>query len=129
MTTIKQTPQQRANTEYALHNWWPTVPPDEVIWRLGDWRSGCGTLACFGGHLAKSPHFRAMGVVDGLRGEPMLVEHPTLPTYAVSRHLFGDPELFVARGGSSADALCDGTDHEVVTNRLQWLLANSEVTL
>jgi hypothetical protein len=131
MSKIIQTPQQRANTLEALNVMWPSVPPANVYKALLDWRGGteptfepptCGSVACFGGWCEWWPPFRKQ-----LRLEP---NHGGMG-WREGRALFHDIgtgfEIFDVRGGHPADFEFKGTDHELVTHRLQWLLDNSEV--
>ena len=134
MKKIKQTPQQRANTLEALNVMWPSVPPENVINRLTWWRGSfgdaispqkpptCGTVACFGGWCAWWPSFNAQGVKVSRVGAPFVEDHLDADGF-----LFGDSSLFVSRGFYRSDRRFGGTDHQLVTHRLQWLLENSEV--
>jgi len=132
MSKIIQTPQQRANTLEALNVMWPSVPPENVYGHLGFWRDGgsfekemnCNTTACFGGWCVGWPTFKAQGVsVDG-QGMPHLGNRFGTD---VALPLFGLNDVFMIRGFTSIDDGFKGTDHELVTHRLQWLLDNSEV--
>ena len=132
MTRIIQTPQQRANTIEALNVMWPSVPPENVISNLCVWRDAaslragmhCGSLGCFGGWCAVYPAFAEQGIeVDGF-GMPYIDGYGG--TYA-AEPLFGWAGLFQIRGLCDVDDHFVGTDHELVTHRLQWLLDNSEV--
>lgn len=131
MKKIIQTPQQRANTLEAINVMWPSVPPENVARRLGGWKVGsngeppsCGTIACFGGWCAWWPPFVDQGVSADSWGRPRFGE---TVEYPVARVLFGAQFLFRWRGGCVIDEGFTGTDHELVTHRLQWLLDNSEV--
>lgn len=131
--TIKVTPQQRENALEALNVMWPSVPPENVYPSLLAWRNSpyreaphCGTLACFGGWSEWWPPFRAqlgLNPGEGTSSWPRLAR------------LFGPPGhkhidwLFNATGGHPADRGFEGTDHELVSNRLRRLIANSEVML
>jgi hypothetical protein len=71
----------------------------------------CGTICCFGGWCAWEPASMALGV----RAEPSL-GCPELDfdvNASVSMFLFGDGEMFHARGGPD-----DRTDHEIVMDRI-----------
>ena len=128
-----------ANAELALKIW---TDPDRVKRDhvdLDDWLNGaaqsdpnsCGTLACFGGHLATWPEFNALGVGRGVEGAPIFQEPGTV-TFSFGRRvaysLFGDSSLFAVRldgeEGNLSHAELDGmSDHEVVTYRLQRHIA------
>lgn len=132
MEKIKVTALQRANALEALNVMWPSVPEENVIERLSNWRLNemlvkpptCGTIACFGGWSEWWPPFRKQlglapdfgdaywGAVSGLFGPS---DHPYIDS------------LLFARGGHVADEGFTGNDHALVTNRLKWLIANSEV--
>jgi hypothetical protein len=128
---IRVTQKQRDNLLEALNVMWPSVPEANVSVCLRDWRRGaadgppdCGTVACFGGWTEAWPPFRAQIA-------------PRPPRWDFDWHdlsaLYGPPDLsaiqylFTVRGFHVADADFSGTDHALVTNRLNWLLANSEV--
>lgn len=128
---IVVTAQQRANALEALNVMWPSVPPQNVYpellgWRIDPWkrstRPNCRTLACFGGWCAWWPAFREQGVRARPVGTPYLVDDEFSSGADVSLQLFGVGDLFRSRtegGGLS--------DHEVVTQRLGNLIANSRV--
>jgi len=126
---IKQTAQQRANTEYALNVMWPRVSPDKVTANLADWcwdPEDCGSPACFGGWVVRDPFFLNQDIEDTGAGAPVVVGG--VDRYEAARHLFGDYHLFRVRGAHPCDSEgFEGTDHKLVTHRLQYLLANSEV--
>lgn len=129
MPKIKVTAQQRANALEALNVMWPSVPEENVAHRLVYWRSDgdysvaptCGTLACFGGWTEWWPPFREQLGQDGLA------------TWDTIAGLFGPASsqeinnLFAPRTGHPADTGFEGTDHALVSNRLRWLIKNSEV--
>jgi hypothetical protein len=129
---IYVTQQQRDNALEALNVMWPSVPPRSVD--LGKWRDEdsprlrnkpptCGSIACFGGWCAWWPSFRAQGVRTSSYGAPKMKGSPEWSgADDASSFLFGDRFLFTARRGGE-----DGTDHEIVTNRLKKLIANSKV--
>lgn len=135
MNKIIQTPQQRANTLDALNVMWPSVPPDNVYRNLDAWRNGppgngrdlptCRTVACFGGWCAHWPAFREQGVLPDVDGAPTMSGSPW--ACDAGGTLFGCDRMFVYRGLFPSDNDFRGSDHEIVTRRLQWLLANSEV--
>jgi hypothetical protein len=134
MNKIQVTPQQRANALEALDVMWPSVPPENVQRRLSIWRDDqanteptCNTIACFGGWCAWWPNFRAQGVTTWKDGRPHIdgVED----TDEVARILFGYEDMFAPAGGARSDGgyYPKVADHELVTKRLKWLIANSEV--
>lgn len=137
--------QQRANALEARDVMWPSIPPENVARRLEYWfcdpstpwdvalaevRSppgGCGTTACFGGWCALWPAFRAQGLRNDDAGAPFMVG-PGMAGENPSTMLFGDSLLFVRRGSyARSDHLFSGTDHALVTRRLDALIRNSEV--
>lgn len=129
---IRVTKQQRANAIEARDVMWPSVPPENVMPELGSWRRGgrgkptCGTVACFGGWCAWWPPFREQGIGCNWAGAPT-TQNPHV--MAADEQLFGEREMFSIRGYCPADATASKscTDHELVTHRLNWLIANSEV--
>lgn len=129
---IEVTQQQRDNALDALHNMWPSVPPENVFPDLGDWRDAesdakpsCKTVACFGGWCAWWPAFRRQGVRTFASGAPRPIGGGFSSDVAL--RLFGSAGLFTRRGMFNADRGFRGTDHELVTNRLHWLIENSTV--
>jgi hypothetical protein len=125
MSKIEVTAQQRANAVEALHVMWPSIPSKNVFPRLMDWRDDraefpptCGTVACFGGWSEWYPPFKAqldaMGFSPGNNWDGVC-------------RLFGDMHIPEGRENHPADRDFEGTDHELVTNRLNWLIENSEV--
>lgn len=148
MKLIEVTQQQRDNAVEALTTMWPSVPPENVSERLSSWRNPnrpmearepptCGSAACFGGWCAWWPTFRAQGVRAQRSGFPIGApcningrgDHARSPT-GVSELLFGCHDMFYARDSARADRAFTkkgGSDHELVTHRLQWLIENSEV--
>lgn len=132
MKKIIQTKQQRENTLDALNVMWPSVPPKNVFPELGGWRmnSGketidCGTIACFGGWCACWPNFKRQNVKANPVGAPWMPN--CFCPDDVSERIFGLDLLFAPRATIHLDKGFTGTDHELVTHRLQWLLENSEV--
>lgn len=119
---------QLENAEVALELW-RTVLPEAVSPKLEKWR--CGTQACFGGWLTKQEHFRSQGLRGSdFTGEPYLKSEAwTCPTTA-ARVLFGNYEIFFARGNtnncawSAVERDHSVSDHEVVIHRLQWQIAH-----
>ncbi len=124
---ITQTPTQRANTLYALDVMWARVKDYQVTSGLSFWATPCSTTACFGGHVAMDPYFQAQGVSPALGSGAPIMTDPDMGACSISQHLFGDPSLFGPRGACDADPGPPASDHEVVRQRLQWLLANSGV--
>jgi hypothetical protein len=130
---IFQTEQQRKNTLEALNVMWPSVPPENVYPALGDWREGnskkrrpnCRTIACFGGWCAWWPHFKSQGIGPDEDGAPKTRAGGS--EMEASQLLFGWEHAFRWSGGAEPDRNFRGTDHELVTHRLKWLLANSKV--
>ena len=98
---------------------WSEVPPACVIEGLHDWR--CGTQACFGGHLAHWPEFKAKGVRAGLDGRPTMAFVDCAAD--ISHHLFGDASMFAPLHAHRADNdlayMQHPPEHEVVANRLR----------
>lgn len=131
MNKIKVTAKQRENAHEALRMW-ATVPPENVYPELSYWRMDrsnappeCGTVACFGGWCAWWPEFARQGVKVGAFGWPTITRREG---YGTAGYLFGAEQLFYPRAsGCAADRVFAGTDHELVTHRLNWLIANSEV--
>jgi hypothetical protein len=122
------TQQQRINLLEALNVMWPSVPQENVSYNLAAWRKDkgdhagtartlkipptCGTVACFGGWCAWWPAFREQGVSADSDGVPNVS----------SEELFGAPDLFTPHGNHPADIGFDGSDHELVSNRLRYVL-------
>jgi hypothetical protein len=126
------------NVEIAQF-YWKTIPEKNVFERLAGYLVGehkmdrrerrfavkkahnCGTVACFGGWVPAMPEFAAMGVravEDGMpyfklkNGNELLGGH-------VAGHLFGSNCLFYSRGECKHDGLYRGSDHALVTRRLE----------
>lgn len=132
--------QQLANIDLAARLWGERVTPDKVVERLTVWASPhpnmCGTQACFGGHLATWPEFRAMGVrtrKEAGEEDPVMRHGPDMDgvqwPYEVASVLFGDEQLFEPRGGHPAGPSYDNapdsddgsiSDYELVVNRLAY---------
>ncbi len=73
---------------------WNETPAKKVVPGLRAWR--CGTQACFGGHLATWPEFRAQGVhVVSFSHEPAI---GLQLSDEVSEILFGAHTLFMPSG-------------------------------
>jgi hypothetical protein len=140
MNKIKVTRLQRDNALYALNDFWPSVHPDKVDANLEHWRQEpdeaglltswiddmgrppqCGTMACFGGWVEWCQHFRAQLGLAPDKGEMDFDD--LLDLFGVDL-MTG---MTAARGGCKADAGFEGSDHELVSNRLNWLIENSEV--
>jgi len=135
MSKIRVTQQQRDNLLDALNVMWPSVPPDNVAPNLYTFIEGgyakdidCGTVACFGGWCSAWPAFISQGVEREIDGVPFMGKsYPARKIgLEVASVLFGY-SIFSVRGGCQADDDFIGTDHALVTNRMQWLLENSEV--
>lgn len=139
MAKIQVTAQQRANAVEALEVMWPSVPPKNVIPGLELFRQpvdgrydgspDCGTLACFGGWCVWWPPFREQGLRGSVVGSPYFLDSSDLSAAEI---LFGHPLMFAVRNAHGADYMdgvtpADVSDHQVVTNRLKWLIENSEV--
>ena len=128
---IKVTAQQRANAIEARDVMWPSVPPENVYPELATWsdsgkKANCGTHACFGGWCAQWSRFKAQGVYAGPTGAPRVSWSDWASD--ASEFLFGYDSMFAPRGSfpfSGGGVI--GTDHELVTRRLNWLIENSEV--
>lgn len=128
---IQVTPQQRDNLWIAMWRWLETKP-EEVVPNLYVWQEdleptcapSCSSPACLGGHLAWWPEFRAQGIYADKYGAP---RGPAITQFCVALSMLGDDALFDKRNRHPADKRFTGTDHELVGNRLDWLLANSKV--
>ena len=131
---IKVTAQQRANAIEARDVMWPSVPSENVATWLVSWRTDsthevptCGTVACFGGWCAWWPSFQAQGVqACEHTGAPKLFGKSCSHRDA-SNELFGTEDMLFPRGTHTADIGFSGTDHMLVTTRLNWLIKNSVV--
>lgn len=130
---IIQTKQQRKNTLEALNVMWPSVParnvsPDLVDFRKNDEETppDCKTIACFGGWCAWWPGFVRQGVSVGDGGKPVIIG--SVWASDAAQFLFGCANLFSGRGGVICDDDFHGSNHRLVTRRLQWLLENSRVS-
>ena len=147
MNKIQVTAQQRANALEALNVFWPTIKPEQVFDRLLRWRSDegpegegcdgvdaefdrppvCGTVACFGGWLEWYAPFRAQLGLAPDKGE---VDIDTLHSLFGTTYSRDSDKLnifAVLNDGFAADIGFEGTDHELVSHRLRWLIENSEV--
>jgi hypothetical protein len=133
MGKITVTQQQRDNAIEALEVMWPSVPPENVIEGLNFWRKysgrdvepvSCGTVACFGGWCAAYPKFSAQGIDFDTEGMPWKGRAHGCD---VATYLFGEWRMFARRGVCDVDEGFTGTDHELVTHRLNWLIENIEV--
>ncbi len=127
---------QLANVDKALELW-KEVKPEDVIENLMYWNvpkeNGCGTAACFGGHLVTWKYFRDLGVrkyneivcLDSSESSPTArieVARQIRNTHPgqLAELLFGDERLFDARCMPPSKQ----TDHEVVTERLKMARKN-----
>jgi hypothetical protein len=142
---IEVTKQQRDNLMEAMHVMWPSVPEQNVSSRLGRWRDTtalgfysersdtpptCGTVACFGGWCAWWPSFMAQGIhADGTGAPSTKKRGYYADPGAAARKLFGDGNLFLPRDMHPADKQVpsSASDHELVKERLYWLLHASKV--
>lgn len=122
---IQVTQQQRDNALYARDVMWPAIKPEQVIDELGRWR--CGSQACFGGHYAANPHFMEQGVSPSPMGGAPRLSNGVNSYFEATDKTFGCVELVEPRGDMRCDCSFEGTDHELVTHRLNWLIENSEV--
>lgn len=131
MNKIQVTAQQRANAIEALTVMWPSVPPDNVYPRLRHFgnsdqllpeRPDCGTVACFGGWCAFWPGFVSQGM-EIRYGLPLFDGEGGT---GAGSALFG-ASLFRQRDHLDCDTGFKGTDHALVTRRLNWLIKNSVV--
>ena len=116
-----KTQQQIDNLHLALA-WWQTIPPEKVIPKLLWWASECGTCGCFGGWLMASGLFLDQGLKK--------TEKPSAIPYDCVTVLFGTERigewLFSTRGYHRIDRHHpEATDHEIVTLRLWWEIANA----
>jgi hypothetical protein len=139
MKKLVVTAQQRANALEALNVFWPSIKPAQVAHHLRFWREdedeqdnyldqppGCGTVACFGGWLEWHTPFRSQLGLASDKGE---VEFEELLSLFGTTGNAGGFNIFAERNfGFPADFDFTGTDHELVSNRLRWLIENSEVT-
>ena len=128
---IEVTQQQRDNALYARDVMWPAVPAALVVSELSRWR--CGTQACFGGHVAKTPYFQEQGVIADDDEAPWMDD--CVDFMEVADKLFGHPHTFNSRSYGPEEDF-DGvaklkasnlTDHELVTARLNFIINNSTV--
>lgn len=112
--------EQLENCLLAL-SLWSEVKPRSVS--LDVWK--CGTLACFGGHLATWPEFQAKGVFADSDHAPALTCRSYIMNWDIAKHLFGNDEMFSARGFCGDDLYCPdrASDHTIVVNRLQTQIA------
>lgn len=124
-----QTKEQAKNLQEAK-SFWLTIKPETVSPQLGVWRKQeylCKTIACFGGHLTKSPYFQSIGLCASKLGMPVMYEETPKMIWAfeVSHELFGT-NLFAPRSDHQSDKLDHTiTDHQTVLNRIQWAEDNA----
>lgn len=130
---IHVTKKQRSNLLEALYVMWPSVPPENVYAELGGWRGSgesaetpptCGSVACFGGWCAWWPTFVKQGISVGPGGAPQTLRGGSSDA---CRRLFGVSGLFLGRDGLGIDLGFAGSDHDLVTHRLLWVLKNTKV--
>lgn len=124
-----KTEQQLKNIRDALV-WWQTVPEENVAERLSvfsqwdDPATNCKTVACFGGWCARWPGLIEQGLSLSYDGVPELKGSCFYRGIPLGEYFFGDEAIWRRRGGHLADTGFFGTDHELVTNRLQYALAH-----
>lgn len=143
MHTFKVTPLQRANALHALNDFWPTIKPEQVSGRLNYWRTErdcegepefvdfdapptCGTVACFGGWVEWHAPFRRQMGLNPDKGEADIEAlHGLFGTDSDSHTL----NIFAERNwGFDGDIGFEGSDHELVSHRLRWLIDHSEMS-
>lgn len=126
---IQITHQQYQNVCEARHVMWPSIKPSKV--KLDGWHSDCGTFACFGGFCTTWPAFRHQGLDADSAGCPVIgnVFGKLYRGTHVAVPLFGFRELFESRGDCISDQALDDkvSDYDMVTARLDWLLAHCVV--
>ena len=122
---------------------WLTIPPENVMPRLQDWRGDdnrlappdCNTVACFGGWCAWHPAFQAQGVVVHKSGAPVFYDGVEYDP-RIGYHLFGDLDLFIVRGEHLSEKVSKNedpleyfatSDWQVVMNRINYVLATCVV--
>jgi 8-oxo-dGTP pyrophosphatase MutT (NUDIX family) len=132
------TQQQVRNIEQAIVMW-TALSPDKLspglsCWRQEDdlatsyaWpiRPTSNTKACFGGWCSHWPEFQRQGVSSSRTSGAPVLGHETAP-FKVAEILFGDPYLFLSRGGHPSDLTVQGlSDHGLIMNRLVLLLKST----
>ena len=125
--------RQRTNAEDALHEMWPSVPKSNVTKLLRPSRDltfNMRTVSDFGGWCARWQSFKDQGAALADAGHIVMVRNGqtfTSPQYA-SMVLFGMAGMFMSRNHLWIDHhFINHTDHEVVTERLRWLIRSTEV--
>lgn len=126
-------PRQRANAESALYEMWPSVPKSNVTKLLRPSRDltfNMRTVTDFGGWCARWPRFREQGAALADVGHIVIVRHGQtfVSPQFVSLTLFGMAGMFMSRNHLWIDNhFVNHTDHEIVTERLRWLIRSTEV--
>lgn len=132
MKTITQ--QQMDNLVYA-RDMWAAIPTYKVSDNLRFWNRelACGSVACFGGHVALDKYFQNQNVYPKSgSGAPGITGGGYLDPWEISQHLFGW-DLFEMRARPLGNidiyhgAQENWSDHELVTHRIAYALMNSKV--
>lgn len=133
-----RTAQQTKNLSDWLNIYWPAIPAEKVAQGLNSWSNDygdCGTVCCLGGWVALNPEAQDQGVFARSCGSPgMIVKGMggTLNSWETAQEFFGMEDIFDPRSYNSnhIDVLLsrDAFEHEVVTNRLRWVLDHPEAT-
>jgi hypothetical protein len=114
-SNVKSLTRDQQIQNLILAAWrWSEVEPDDVNLQT----FGCGSVACFGGHLQHWPEFNDMGIIS-YDGSPRLADD--LGNLG-DGYLFGDQTMFNGR-----DRLWDGpeaddeqlSDYDIVVRRLE----------
>ena len=121
---IAQTMMERISDVYVELSWW-RGSGDE-----------CGTCACFGGHVAVEPAFKAQGIVQyHIDGSPTMLSDDgrnssdTSPS-EVSAILFGDPDMFYSRTDAEMGVTYDrASDEDIVFDEAVRHLTDKETVL
>lgn len=98
------------------------VPPELIVPKLQAWTEPlgmtheCGSAACFGGLVARHPHFQKQGVYAAESGAPNT--NDTLFPCDVSELLFGNEQMFRSNMESGLP------DREVIFSRIETQLNN-----
>lgn len=110
-----------ADLKYRIENlkiakeFWKTIPSNQVVEGLTGWGSmgSCGSIACFGGHLAKAGMFGIKYELDSFY--PILGE---TESGGVAEWLFGRNLFLYARQDECFNGSERYSSHEVVTHRI-----------
>lgn len=137
--------QHIANTLLAIKLWRKRVKPEDVYPGLEDFSSDCGSLHCFGGHVALWPEFLEQGVYRDSQGGPSVHTSVTDGLFVFGAdYLFGEHQLFYIRDNYTMDecikrlvgreAFNALSDHALVNERLnlhyvRLLLKKMNVTI